>query len=158
MSFIKDEAAESKFVSKNDLLTLLVLGVLFAGGYFYYKNAKETAKERVTAAEEVFVSGDYIKATLAFEELNDLAWKSDSLDSLIYERMSFLADLKEGQIILLEEGLRLHKKKDTTGVLRVLEQYKDDTFLDEDQKTKMNELKALYVTPLVTIQDTVASK
>lgn len=151
MSFLKKEdAGNAKFVSKGDVISLMVLTVLIIGGYFGYGHLKEESFRRVTEAEAVFATKDYVKSYAAFESLDDLVWKSDSLDSIIYDRMSFLADRKENQRFLLDEMKERHGKKDTNGVLESLKKWDGVEFLEETQKVELEELKSLYAALLDT--------
>lgn len=119
-SFIpKDDEDQNKFMGKSDILMLLTFAIIGIGGYFYYQHIKEQTAEAFTSAQVQFDAKEYEEALISYTNMeSELVYKTDSLDSLMYDRSSFILDIKANQkevyhIIdsLNQKGLPLEAKK-----------------------------------------------
>ena len=155
MSFLKpeNETQETSFVSKGDLLTLLVIGLVVAGGYYYFQFAKKESFKKVEEAQKVYEGGDYVKALEAFRNLGDLSWKNDSLDSVIYVTHSILEDRRSNQRFLFQEIQDRIAKKDSAALPTLLEKFEGEEFLESGQKEQLVKWRSLFLESSVTPAD-----
>ncbi len=147
MSFLKKEDEPQKFISLSDVITLLVIGGLVGGGYLYYKWVKKEAETRLTEVLKVYENGTPVEALKAFESLENLQWKSDSLDSIIYEKQSELYERSENQKLLLEMIEEKWKAMDTAAAIALMKQWKGVEFLSEAQVARVKEFEKLLLSP-----------
>ncbi len=146
MSFLKDEnEVPAKFIGLSDLLTLIVIAALGAGGYFYFEWAKKDSEEKLTKALEVYETGTRVEAYDAFMQLEDLQYKSDSLDSIIYEKQSVLFDISENQKILFQTIEDKLEAKDSTAFVILMKEWKGVDFLAKNRQVKVEAWKAEIV-------------
>lgn len=98
-SFIpKDDEDQNKFMGKSDILMLLTIAIIGVGGYFYYQHIKKQTAAAFEAAQVQFDAKEYEEALVSYTNMeSELVYKTDSLDSLMYDRSSFILDLKANQ-------------------------------------------------------------
>lgn len=98
-SFIpKDDEDQNKFMGKSDILMLLSFALIGIGGYFYYQHIQKQTSEAFESAQIQFEAKDYENALVSYTNMeSDLIYKTDSLDSLMYDRSSFILDIKANQ-------------------------------------------------------------
>jgi len=91
ISFLKkdaeDEAGESKFMGKSDIIFLLVLGALVFGFWYYHTNTKEKTYSHYAHCEALFATDSFLEAKECYESAIDLGYRIDSLDSIGYHRV-----------------------------------------------------------------------
>ena len=98
-SFIpKDDEDQNKFMGKSDILMLLSFAFIGIGGYLYYQHIQKQTLEAFEAAQIQFDAKDYENALVSYTDMeSELIYKTDSLDSLMYDRSSFILDIKANQ-------------------------------------------------------------
>jgi hypothetical protein len=91
ISFLKkdaeDEAGESKFMGKSDIIFLLVLGTLIFGFWYYHTSTKEKTYSHYAHCEALFATDSFLEAKECYENAIDLGYRIDSLDSIGYHRV-----------------------------------------------------------------------
>lgn len=97
MSFIKESRDDDK-MAMSDVILVLVLVVGGLGLWWYTSSSKSQSFEAFAQAEKLLEEEKYEEAFDAWFELQKISYKSDSLDSLLYENLSFVEELKEGNI------------------------------------------------------------
>ena len=143
MSFLKDEnEVPPKFIGLSDLLTLIVIAALGAGGYYYFDWAKKDSEVKLEAALKVLETGTRVEAYKAFSKLENLQYRSDSLDSIIYEKQSVLIDISENQKILFETIEDKLEVNDSTAFVILMKEWKGVDFLPSKRQVKVEAWKA----------------
>ena len=102
------EKQNVRFMSWQDLLTLLVIGGLIAGGYFYFKQARQKADDFFARCDVSFQEKDFLKA----EGCYDSTW-----ELVRQERIGVIKDIRITQTDLLEEIEILLETKDFLNAL-----------------------------------------
>jgi tetratricopeptide (TPR) repeat protein len=137
MSYLKDENAKEPMISKGDLITLIVM-IVIGGGFWYYYNTSKTETQKAFAeADALYKQKNYTEALKAYEKLPELSWRSDSLEKIMYERTSELADRKEQEEILFEYLDSLSQSPDSSQLKTRLAEFKHLDFLSSEQKAKV---------------------
>lgn len=143
MSFLKDEnEVPPKFIGLSDVLTLLVIAALGAGGYYYFDWAKKDSEIKLKAALEVLETGTRVEAYNAFAKLENLQYRSDSLDSIIYEKQSALIDISANQQILFETIEDKLEINDSTAFVVLMKEWKGVDFLSSKRQVQVKAWKA----------------
>jgi hypothetical protein len=142
VSFLKDADSKDKF-SWWDIIILLVLVGLGVGFYWYSGYIKRQSVAAFDAAQEIFDAHDYKQALKTYESMHSLAWMNDSLDSIRYERVTYLSEVKE-----LEENSYLRvrsalQQADTTTAREAIADLQIIYFLDDERKTEIDSWKTL---------------
>ncbi len=92
MGFLKDESKAGWAIGDWIFLVVLVGGGI--GGAWYYTHSKSSSLAAFSHADSLFVQQELPEALEAYEALQRAAWKNDSLDSVLYGRLSELADME----------------------------------------------------------------
>jgi hypothetical protein len=92
MGFLKDENKAGWAIGDWIFLVVLVGGGI--GGAWYYTHAKSSSLAAFSHADSLFVQQELPEALVAYEALQRAAWKNDSLDSVLYGRLSELSDME----------------------------------------------------------------
>ena len=129
MSFIQDE--DRKTASVGDVVTLIAIVGLVVGGYFYYRVSRQSALEGFAQADSLFVAGNYAEALERYAQLQDAGWKSDSLDSILYDRQAKIEGWKELSAEVTVSVDSLLAAGDTAGAVARLGELPNRAFLDE---------------------------
>jgi len=91
ISFLKKEdedgESKSKFMGKGDIIFLLALAIIIGGIWYYNKSTKETAYSHYAKCDVLFATDSLDKAKECYESALDLGYRTDSLDSIGYNRM-----------------------------------------------------------------------
>lgn len=97
------EKQNVRFMSWQDLLTLLVIGGLIAGGYFYFKQAKQKAAEFFARCDTAYEAKDYMTAEACYDSTWELGYITDTMELVRQERIGVIKDIRISQTDLLEE-------------------------------------------------------
>lgn len=107
------EKQNVRFMSWQDLLTLFVIGGLIAGGYYYFKSAKEKAAEFFTRCDTSYEAKDLLTAEACYDSTWDLGYVTDSMELIRQEHIGIIKDVRISQMDLLEEVESLLESNDT---------------------------------------------
>ena len=129
MSFIQDE--DRKTASVGDVVTLIAIVGLVVGGYFYYRVSRQSALEGFAQADSLLVAGNYAEALERYTQLQDAGWKSDSLDSILYDRQAKIEGWKELSAEVTVSVDSLLAAGDTAGAVARLGELPSRAFRDE---------------------------
>jgi len=94
ISFLKKDEdgndTKSKFMGKGDIIFLLVLAMLIGGFWFYNKSSKERSYSHYARCEALFEADSLNEAKECYSEALNLGYRTDSLDSIAYNRENII--------------------------------------------------------------------
>lgn len=102
-----------RFMSWQDMLTLLVIAGLVAGGYFYFKNAKEKAAASFARCDASFQVKDFLTAEACYDSTWNLGYVTDTMELVRQERIGVIKDIRISQMDLLDEVAALVESNDS---------------------------------------------
>ena len=132
MGFIEEANSRTSVVS--DTIFFIVIVAAIVGGVVYYHVAKDNALEGFSQADELFAAGKYEEALAKYVELQDAGWKSDSLDSILYERQAKIEGWKELTAEVMQSADSLLRAGDTAAAVARLGELPNRAFLDDMQR------------------------
>ena len=111
------EKQNVRFMSWQDLLTLLVIGGLIAGGYFYFKQSRQKDDDFFARCDVSFQEKDFLKAEACYDSTWELGYITDTMELVRQERIGIIKDIRITQTDLLEEIEILLETKDSLNAL-----------------------------------------
>jgi hypothetical protein len=139
MSFIKDESNQGWKIGDWIVLALLLGGGF--GGWFYFTHSKSESLEQFSRADQLFQEGKYEEAMELYDQLQNAAWKNDSLDSLLYLRSAQLNEWKTTELELFRAIDSLAQAGETEQTKQRLEELGKAKFLAAEQLERIEEIR-----------------
>lgn len=147
MSFIKKENEDDK-MAKSDIMLVVAVAVIGLGLWWYTTSSKNASYKAFTEAQQLIDDKQYEKAFDTWFALQNISYKSDSLDSILYKNLSFLEDLKTGNLEsyrainkLLEDSIPNQLK-----IQQRLSVIQEPYFLKEDQVSQVKSWRSQFGT------------
>jgi hypothetical protein len=98
ISFLnKDNQEQSGFMGKGDIIFLVVIAALAIGGFWYVKNIKGISYTHFDSCIQMFNEKQLAQASVCFDEAQDLHYKNDSLDKVLYEYSTKLFEMEQAE-------------------------------------------------------------
>jgi hypothetical protein len=136
VSFLKKEN-NSERIAKSDIIFIIVLIVGSVGGYLYWTNTRDAAFNLFTECGEYYDSKNWNQALDCYAKTYDLQWRSDSLDTILYEREPRLLEMKEEETLLFDTVSVLVEQKDYKKAQKFIDELKTPVFLPQAQKEEI---------------------
>lgn len=105
MSFIKDTNKDAS-MAKSDIILILVFVIGGLGLWWFTSTSKSESFQAFDDAQILIDEKKYEEAYDVWFELQNIGYKTDSLDSILYENLSYLEEIKTNNL----EGYRAIKK------------------------------------------------
>ncbi|GHV14333.1 hypothetical protein AGMMS49938_10270 [Fibrobacterales bacterium] len=81
------ENGGGKFMGMGDIIFLLVIAALVFGFWYFNKSTKEKTIMHYAKCDSLFTAQEYEGAKECYEDVLDLGYRTDSLDSVGYHRI-----------------------------------------------------------------------
>jgi hypothetical protein len=144
ISFLKkEEEKQGGFMGKSDIIFVLVIAAVIGGFWFYTKTIKENSAKKFQLCNQLWDSGDLVRANTCFDEASDLQYITDSLDSVIYERTEKIKVIIDLENALWTKADSAMSRKDTSLTLEIVKDLPTLRFLDSAKVRRLVSWKAL---------------
>ena len=134
-----------KIGSWQDALTLLVIAGLIAGGYFYFKNAKENASEMFARCAASFDAKEYLAAEACYDSTWNLGYITDTMELERQHRLDSLNDIRFKQMDMLDLVKESMEAQDTNTARLEFEKITNPEFLQAKASELYKSYKELFV-------------
>lgn len=149
VSFLKKEDEEKSsggFMGKGDIIFLLVIAALVGGFWFYSKEIKLRSSAHFEQCAEIYAKTELLSAEECYTSARDLHFINDSLDSIIYTRLSAIDSIRELHRTWFRQGDSLWNAADSNASAKIAAQLSQSEFLNEAQLQSLKKWQASVAT------------